>query len=65
MVISSMGLNAKIRYTGGDRGWVGDVPKFAYNLEKIHALGWKASLTSDQAVQKAIDYILKEDLCSL
>lgn len=30
MVISSMGLNAKIRYTGGDRGWVGDVPKFAY-----------------------------------
>jgi len=65
MVIASMGLNAKIRYTGGDRGWVGDVPKFAYNLEKIHALGWKASLTSDQAVQKAIDYILKEDLCSL
>ena len=65
MVIKSMGLNAKIRYTGGDRGWVGDVPLFRYNLDKIHALGWTASLSSDAAVQKAIDYILKEDLCSL
>ncbi len=65
MVISSMGLSAKIRYTGGDRGWVGDVPLFRYNLDKIHQLGWKASLSSDEAVQKAIDYILKVDLCNL
>lgn len=65
MVIKSMKLNAKIRYTGGERGWVGDVPKFRYNLDKIHALGWKASLSSDEAVQKAIDYILENDLCNL
>jgi len=65
MVIKSMGLNATIRYTGGDRGWVGDVPLFRYNLDKIHTLGWTASLGSDEAVQKAIDYILKEDLCNL
>lgn len=65
MVIESMGLNATIRYTGGDRGWIGDVPQFRYNLDKIHNLGWKATLSSDEAVQKAIDYILKEDLCNL
>ncbi len=65
MVINSMKLNAKIRYTGGERGWVGDVPQFRYNLDKIHALGWKASLSSDEAVQKAINYILENDLCSL
>ena len=65
MVIQSMGLNADIRYTGGDRGWIGDVPQFRYNLDKIHHLGWKAKLSSDEAVQKAIDYILKEDLCNL
>lgn len=65
MVIKSMTLDAKIRYTGGERGWVGDVPKFRYNLDKIHALGWKASLSSDEAVQKAIDYILENDLCNL
>ncbi|MFR2532943.1 MAG: UDP-glucose 4-epimerase, partial [Alphaproteobacteria bacterium] len=60
-----MKLQASIRYTGGDRGWVGDVPKFAYNLDKIHGLGWKASLTSDQAVAKAIRYILEQDACNL
>lgn len=65
MVIKSMKLNATIRYTGGDRGWVGDVPLFRYNLDKIHNLGWKASLSSDEAVQKAIDYILEVDLCNL
>lgn len=65
MVITSMKLNATICYTGGDRGWVGDVPLFQYDLDKIHQLGWKASLSSDEAVQKAIDYILKVDLCNL
>lgn len=65
MTIKSMGLNSKIRYTGGDRGWVGDVPLFRYNLDKIHKLGWRASLSSDEAVQKAIDYILEVDLCNL
>lgn len=44
---------------------MGDVPKFAYNLDKIHGLGWKASLTSDQAVAKAIRYILEQDACNL
>lgn len=58
MVINSMGLQATIKYTGGDRGWIGDVPKFAYNLDKIHELGWRAHNSSDQAVQRAIDAIL-------
>ena len=60
MVIKAMGLQAHIRYTGGDRGWVGDVPRFAYNLNKIHRLGWKASMSSDQAVQAAIADILEQ-----
>jgi len=54
MVIEEMGLNAKIRYTGGDRGWVGDVPEFKYNLDKIHQLGWQTPRTSNEAVRLAI-----------
>ena len=65
IVISSMDMNAKIRYTGGDRGWIGDVPKFAYNLDKVNQLGWKASYSSDDAVQQAINYILEQDVCNL
>jgi UDP-glucose 4-epimerase len=62
MVIGSMELSAKIRYTDGDRGWIGDVPKFAYNLDKIHSLGWRATKDSNQAVQYAINAILSSEM---
>jgi UDP-glucose 4-epimerase len=65
MVINEMKLDAKINYTGGDRGWVGDVPEFDYNLDKIHALGWSAKNSSNEAVRKAIQYILEIDKCNL
>jgi UDP-glucose 4-epimerase len=58
MVIDGMGLPAKIRFTGGDRGWVGDVPEFNYDTSKINALGWKEKISSNEAVKKTIDNIL-------
>jgi UDP-glucose 4-epimerase len=58
MVIEEMGLDAAIRYTGGDRGWIGDVPEFDYRLDKIHALGWRAAASSDEAVRRSIRALL-------
>ncbi len=52
--IKAAAPGAKIRYTGGSRGWVGDVPKFQYSTEKLKALGWSPKLTSDEAVELAI-----------
>lgn len=49
-----------IHYTGGSRGWVGDVPRFAYDTSAIEALGWKASMTSDEAVRIAAEAIWSE-----
>lgn len=46
--------DARIVYTGGDRGWVGDVPRFHYKLARIHALGWRAGRSSDEAVRLAV-----------
>lgn len=63
MVIEEMGLsNVKIFYTGGSRGWVGDVPHVHYKLEKINHLGWKAKRTSDEAMRTAIKAELKARL---
>jgi UDP-glucose 4-epimerase len=53
-VVREMAPGARIRYTGGSKGWVGDVPKFQYSIEKIKAAGWKPRLTSNQAVELAI-----------
>lgn len=58
MVIEEMGLNARIAYTGGDRGWVGDVPEFKYDLSKINALGWYAKHDSNASVRLAIQKAL-------
>ncbi len=60
MVISEMKLpNCEIVYGQGNVGWKGDVPKFAYCLDKIHATGWKASMTSDEASLETIKEALK------
>ncbi|MET0790332.1 MAG: NAD-dependent epimerase/dehydratase family protein [Polyangiaceae bacterium] len=46
--------NARIRYTGGERGWPGDVPHSRLDAEKLAALGFRVRLTSDQAVEAAV-----------
>jgi UDP-glucose 4-epimerase len=60
IVIEEMKLDARLEYTGGDRGWVGDVPFFSYRLDKITHLGWHSSRTSEEAIRLAtraeIDY---------
>ncbi len=49
--------NVKYNYTGGKGGWKGDVPKFQYDLTKIHNAGWSASHTSDESVRETVKHI--------
>jgi UDP-glucose 4-epimerase len=49
-----------IRYTGGNRGWVGDVPRFRYSIEKLATLGWKPQLCSREAVNRAVGELYAE-----
>lgn len=59
MLIDEMGLNnVKFKYTGGDRGWPGDVPQVRLDISPMEKLGWKPRYTSDEAVRKAIRDIL-------
>ena len=47
-------------YTGGEGGWKGDVPRFHYCIDKIHSAGWRAEYSSDEAVRKTIQMVLRE-----
>jgi len=59
MVVEEMGLtDVKLNYTGGARGWKGDVPRFQLDSAKINKLGWKARYSSDDAVRRAIKEVL-------
>ncbi len=58
IVCEELGLkNVKYKYTGGNVGWKGDVPKFQYDLTRIHNAGWKATYTSDEAVRQTVKNI--------
>ena len=61
MVIDEMGLkDVKLKYTGGKRGWKGDVPRFQFDISKIKSLGWEPKYDSSDAVRKAIKDLLAE-----
>lgn len=51
------GLDAaavQFAYTGGDRGWKGDVPRVLFDVEKIKQLGWRAERSSAQAIRASV-----------
>ncbi|MFZ4524736.1 MAG: NAD-dependent epimerase/dehydratase family protein [Chlorobium sp.] len=48
------------QYTGGDRGWKGDVPKVLFDVSKIKSLGWRAQRTSVQAIEASIMAMINE-----
>lgn len=55
IVVEEMGLsNVEFKYTGGDRGWKGDVPRFEYDISKVLSTGWKPHYTSDEAVRQTV-----------
>jgi len=54
-IVERMAPGTPIAYGGGDRGWVGDVPRFAYSTQRLAALGWRAKLSSADAVLRAAD----------
>jgi UDP-glucose 4-epimerase len=49
-----------IRFTGGKKGWVGDVPRFRYSIEKLKELGWSPKLSSVAAVERSVAEIYRD-----
>ena len=48
-------------YTGGDRGWKGDVPKILFDTKKIRNLGWQNQYSSLEAIQLSLESLLDEN----
>jgi UDP-glucose 4-epimerase len=62
IVADEMGLDPEYEFTGGDRGWVGDVPKMRLSIEKLSALGFEPQQSSDEAVRDATRDLIDEIL---
>jgi len=46
--------SVRYAYTGGDRGWKGDVPKVSFNVAKIKAMGWRSQRNSAAAIRDSL-----------
>ena len=53
-VVNLISPNAVINYQNLDRGWVGDVPRFYYSVDKLKNLGWTPRMSSLEAVRQAV-----------
>ena len=61
IVVEEMGLeNVKYRFTGGKRGWKGDVPKMLLSIEKIKSYGWKPKYSSEESVRLTARHLIDE-----
>jgi UDP-glucose 4-epimerase len=63
IVVEGLGLvrsSVEYAYSGGDRGWKGDVPKVLFDVAKIKSLGWSAERTSKEAVRDSIREMIVE-----
>jgi UDP-glucose 4-epimerase len=59
LIAEAMNLTPEFTYTGGKRGWKGDVPVMLLDASKLVALGWQQRYNSEEAVQKAIRDLLE------
>ena len=54
---ASLGLKPELRYSGGDRGWIGDNPFIFLDTAKIQTTGWKARCTIEQGIVRTLRWL--------
>lgn len=50
----------RFEFTGGDRGWAGDVPVVRLDTSRIRALGWSPSMSSKEALRSSMRAMLPD-----
>ena len=60
IVSEELGLSPRFRFTGGDRGWKGDVPVMLLSIEKLKKLGWRPRYSSEEAVRMAVRDLIED-----
>jgi len=53
--------STEFSFTGGARGWKGDVPIVRINTDKIRALGWANAMDTRAALRASLESMLEDD----
>jgi UDP-glucose 4-epimerase len=64
LAVECLGLDpasVRFEYTGGDRGWKGDVPIVRLNSDRIRSLGWRCERNSREALRASMLSMIEDD----
>jgi UDP-glucose 4-epimerase len=63
LAVEAVGLSpdaVEYEFTGGDRGWRGDVPVVRLQVDKINSLGWRCTRSSREALRVSLAALVSE-----
>ena len=56
-ICEALGLSPERRYTGGERGWIGDSPFILLDTSRVNALGWTPRVTIREGILKTLAFL--------
>ena len=56
-ICEALGVDPKLKYSGGERGWIGDNPFIYLDTQKINQMGWKPKLGIQESILKTIKFL--------
>lgn len=61
IVSDVLAVDPTFEYTGGDRGWTGDVPRMCLAIDRLLDLGWAPRHDCEAAVERAASQLVMPD----
>ncbi|MEM1657921.1 MAG: GDP-mannose 4,6-dehydratase [Candidatus Jordarchaeales archaeon] len=61
IVVSELGLtDVEFCYTGGERGWIGDVPLVILDISKLKETGWKPKVSTEEGIKRYVRWLVEK-----
>lgn len=60
-ICEELGVNPKLEYTGGDRGWIGDNPLIHLDPSKMMEMGWAPKLSIRAGIVQTLNYLQENE----
>jgi UDP-glucose 4-epimerase len=56
-ICERLDVSPRLIYSGGKRGWIGDSPFILLDCDRIRSLGWRPTLSIQQAVVSTVEFL--------
>ena len=60
IICKNLNLKPIILYSGGKKGWIGDVPHIHLKINKIKKVGWKPKYSIKESILDTLNYLKNE-----